>query len=57
MNQNEEIRAKALELAIQIYNKGLDFFEAKPLEQDTKSIDVLYRLADSIVAYLTKGQS
>ena len=54
MNENVETRAKALELATQIYAKGLNFFEAKPQEQDTKPIDVLYRLADSIVTYLTK---
>ena len=54
MTENQEIRAKALELAIQVYEKKLDFFEAKPQAQDTQHIDVLYRLADSIVTYLTK---
>jgi len=56
MDKNQEIHAKALELAIQIYERNLDFFEAKPQEHDTKSIDVLYRLADSIVTYLSKPQ-
>ena len=54
MNQNEEIRAKALKLAIKIYNEGLDFFEAKPQERDTQSIDILYKLADSITGYIKK---
>lgn len=54
MNQNQEIRAKALELAIQIYERNLNFIETTPQEHDTKFIDVLYRLADSIVTYLSK---
>jgi hypothetical protein len=54
MNKDQEIRAKALEMAIQIYEKGLDFFQAKPQVHDTQSIDVLYRLADSVITYLSK---
>ena len=55
MTNEQEIRAKALELAIDIMDRHLDILEAKPQQWDTQPIDVLFRLADSIVPYITKS--
>jgi hypothetical protein len=66
MTDEQEIRARALELAISIYDHHLDIFDAKPhgdddnpqvhpLPRGTQDILILFRLADAIVPYL-KGE-
>jgi hypothetical protein len=61
-----EVRAKALELAISIYDHHLDIIQAKPLADDynpqinpiprgTEDILILFRLAEAIIPFL-KGE-
>jgi hypothetical protein len=55
MTQDQEIRAKALELAILTFDEHLDLFGMK-LKEDhsTKPDNVLFDWADSIAQYLKK---
>jgi hypothetical protein len=55
MTQNQEIRAKALELAILTFDEHLDLFGMKPKrDYATNPDNVLFEWADSIARYLQK---
>jgi hypothetical protein len=55
MTQDQEIRAKALELAILTFNERLDLFGMKLKEEHATSPDNnLFEWADSIAQYLQK---
>jgi hypothetical protein len=55
MTQDQEIRAKALELAIRTFDEHLDLFGMKlKQEHATNPDNVLFEWADSIAQYLQK---
>jgi hypothetical protein len=55
MTQDQEIKAKALELAILTFNEHLDLFGMKLKEEHATSPDnSLFEWADSIAQYLQK---
>jgi hypothetical protein len=55
MTQDQEIRAKALELAILTFDEHLDLFGMKPKEgYETQPDSVLFDWANVIAQYLQK---
>jgi hypothetical protein len=55
MNQEQEIRAKSLELAILTFENHLDLFGMKPTtDYSTQPDNVLFDWADAICRYLQK---